>query len=474
MDGDKINPSEFDHWAGVASTELAAAGLQRRSSYSPPDYPACIAAQAEDGSPSRPRPAAADDAQLKTQCKQEYEGLRDPGHPVPHRSVDPGRGRRPGHEGLRGGGRQVLREGQKKQSFQTDKETDFSTSSKQSRMRSSTIPACKSTGLSQAPREGVQKATTVTQKEVETTTTRTRPASASPPRAISTFVLTKTRPRANQAKTALEYGHSWSTVIKKYSIDQASRTQAATARHAPRASRRSPSTTRSSQAARATSTGPVKTQFGYYVFEVTKVTEPKSQQTLEEAEPAIRHSSSSRADEGIHDFIKDLEEVEGRKNCRQRLRWSAHVQERAEAQDEPADHPAWRGPRRALPRRAAGRRRAASPLRGAPPSQGFRRCRCSPSCTLAVTRPAISGRCRLDALTRRLRVDAVGSRAGRARSSAYGRGGLRARRRRRRGDDAKLLDELGDVLFQVRFLSLLMEERGAATSPPWPTIAATS
>ena len=28
------------------------------------------------------------------------------------------------------------------------------------------------------------------------------------------------------------------------------------------------------------------------------------------------------------------------------------------------------------------------------------------------------------------------------------------------GDDAKLLDELGDVLFQVYFLSLLLEERG--------------
>ena len=31
------------------------------------------------------------------------------------------------------------------------------------------------------------------------------------------------------------------------------------------------------------------------------------------------------------------------------------------------------------------------------------------------------------------------------------------------GDDRKLLDELGDVLFQVHFLSLLMEERGAGT-----------
>ncbi|MDX6664682.1 MAG: nucleoside triphosphate diphosphatase [Solirubrobacteraceae bacterium] len=32
-----------------------------------------------------------------------------------------------------------------------------------------------------------------------------------------------------------------------------------------------------------------------------------------------------------------------------------------------------------------------------------------------------------------------------------------------RGDDAKLLDELGDVLFQVHFLALLMEERGAGS-----------
>jgi MazG family protein len=31
------------------------------------------------------------------------------------------------------------------------------------------------------------------------------------------------------------------------------------------------------------------------------------------------------------------------------------------------------------------------------------------------------------------------------------------------GDDAKLVDELGDVLFQVHFLALLLEERGAAS-----------
>ena len=70
---------------------------------------------------------------------------------------------------------------------------------------------------------------------------------------------------------------------------------------------------------------------------------------------------------------------------------------------------------------------------------------------------------RLDELTRRLRVECPWDREQDERTivphtveeayeladAAYAR------------DDAKLLDELGDVLFQVHFLSLLLEERGA-------------
>ena len=72
---------------------------------------------------------------------------------------------------------------------------------------------------------------------------------------------------------------------------------------------------------------------------------------------------------------------------------------------------------------------------------------------------------RLDALTRRLRRDCPWDREQDERSivphtveeayelaqAAYG------------DDDGKLLDELGDVLFQVHFLSLLLEERGAGS-----------
>jgi XTP/dITP diphosphohydrolase/tetrapyrrole methylase family protein/MazG family protein/ATP diphosphatase len=72
---------------------------------------------------------------------------------------------------------------------------------------------------------------------------------------------------------------------------------------------------------------------------------------------------------------------------------------------------------------------------------------------------------RLDELTRRLRRDCPWDREQDERSivphtveEAYELADAA-----NRGDDGKLLDELGDVLFQVHFLSLLLEERGAGS-----------
>src|SRR5256886_4817028 len=77
--------------------------------------------------------------------------------------------------------------------------------------------------------------------------------------------------------------------------------------------------------------------------------------------------------------------------------------------------------------------------------------------------PVAAAVARLDELTRRLRRECPWDREQDERSivphtveEAY-----ELAHAAQRGDDAKLLDELGDVLFQVHFLSLLLEERGA-------------
>jgi uncharacterized protein YabN with tetrapyrrole methylase and pyrophosphatase domain len=81
-----------------------------------------------------------------------------------------------------------------------------------------------------------------------------------------------------------------------------------------------------------------------------------------------------------------------------------------------------------------------------------------------VSAPAITeALARLDELTRRLRAECPWDREQDERSivphtieEAYELADAA-----NAGDDAKLLDELGDVLFQVYFLALLLEERGA-------------
>jgi MazG family protein len=81
---------------------------------------------------------------------------------------------------------------------------------------------------------------------------------------------------------------------------------------------------------------------------------------------------------------------------------------------------------------------------------------------IAAIAPAIAA---LDELTRRLRVECPWDREQDERTivphtleEAYELADAAQRR-----DDGKLLDELGDVLFQVHFLSLLLEERGAGS-----------
>jgi MazG family protein len=76
---------------------------------------------------------------------------------------------------------------------------------------------------------------------------------------------------------------------------------------------------------------------------------------------------------------------------------------------------------------------------------------------------ALRSLARLDAITRRLRQECPWDREQDERSivphtveEAYELADAA-----HRGDDTKLLDELGDVLFQVHFLALLLEERGA-------------
>jgi foldase protein PrsA len=102
-------------------------------------------------------------------------------------------------------------------------------------------------------------------------------------------VLTKDAAHAAQAKSALDAGQSWKAVTKRFSIDDQTK---AAAGKLPAQSKGALDKTLDDAVFSADQnkvTGPLKTQFGYFVFEVTGVT-PESKQTLDQAKDSIKQT----------------------------------------------------------------------------------------------------------------------------------------------------------------------------------------
>ena len=248
---------------------------------------------------------------------------------------------------------------------------------------------------------------------------------------------------------ALESGQTWKTVAKQYSIDEASKAQGgklAARRQGPagQGARR-----RGLRAPRRASSGPGQDPVRLVRLRGRRRSRPASQQSLDQARDTIKNLlRSQRQQKALDEFVKDFRErVQGQDELRGRLP-RRRVQERAEGRrPSTGREPVGRSPNRQTqpaPQSATPRTTARTP------EQQWR--------TISQPRSL-----RLDEITRRLRRECPWDREQDERSivphtveEAYELADAA-----HSGDDAKLLDELGDVLFQVYFLSLLLEERGA-------------
>jgi foldase protein PrsA len=103
------------------------------------------------------------------------------------------------------------------------------------------------------------------------------------------IVLTKTSAQADAAKKALKSGKSWDKVAKQYSVDPTSKNNGGLLVGVSKGQQDAALDKAAFSAPLNKLLGPVKGQFGYYVFEVTKVTQA-TQQTLAQATPLIRQT----------------------------------------------------------------------------------------------------------------------------------------------------------------------------------------
>ncbi len=106
-------------------------------------------------------------------------------------------------------------------------------------------------------------------------------------------VLAKTQADAQAAKTALSKGQSWATVAKKYSTDASTKNSGGLLNGVTKQQADPALASVAFTAPVNKLMGPIKGQFGYYVFEVIHVT-PATHQTLAQATSLIRQQLTSQ------------------------------------------------------------------------------------------------------------------------------------------------------------------------------------
>lgn len=298
-----IKKADFEKWLGTAQSS-ASQGAEPVS-YEPPDYSKCVAAK-------KKQPVAKgqeqSDAALKKQCKQEFDQLKKQVMQflIQAQWVE----QEAASKDIKISDTQVEKSfaDQKKQAFPTDKA--YKQFLKTSGMTEADILF--RVRLDQLQQKLTQKVTEgetkVTDQEIQEYYDKNKQRFSQPERRDLLIVLTKTKAQADAAKQALENGESWKAVTAKYSIDEASKAQGGKLPGVAKGQQEKSLDTAVFGADKGVVSGPVKTQFGWYVFEVTKVT-PSSQQTLEQSKETIKNLlKSQKQQKALDDFIKDFRE----------------------------------------------------------------------------------------------------------------------------------------------------------------------
>ena len=106
-------------------------------------------------------------------------------------------------------------------------------------------------------------------------------------------ILAKDQASAEAAKKALESGQSWATVAKKYSTDPTTKNSGGLLNGVTKQQADSALANAAFSAPVNKLLGPVKGQFGYYVFDVSHVT-PATHQSLAQATPLIKQQLTTQ------------------------------------------------------------------------------------------------------------------------------------------------------------------------------------
>jgi foldase protein PrsA len=302
-----ITQEEFDKWLAIAVKGQSQGQPGGAAAVpDPPEFTKCVDAKKKTPVPQgQKRPS---DEALKKQCRSEFDSLKQE---VMQFLIQAEWVQQEAESrGVKVTEAQIKRslEDQKEQAFPNDKQyREFLASSGMTeedvlfRVRLSELQQ----KLTQKVTEDAKK---VSDAEVERYYEKNKKRFAQPERRDLRVVLTKTEAKAEDAKRALDNGQPFARVVKRFSIDEASKSQDGLLPAVSQGQQEAAFDRAIFAADRNQVEGPVKTQFGWYVFKVEKVT-AASQQTLEQSKDTIRNLlRSQREQKALDDFIKSFRE----------------------------------------------------------------------------------------------------------------------------------------------------------------------
>jgi foldase protein PrsA len=313
VDGTAIEKTSFDHWLNVAAKS---GGQQGAAVPDPPDYAKCVAAKRklQPAKPPKGQPKVTE-SQLEDQCKQEYKALRDQVMQllVSFQWIE-GEAKK---MGIKLDEAEVKHNFEKQRKQQFPKDADYKKFLKDSgQSEEDILQRVRLELLSNKIRDKIVKGKDkVTPQQIEAYYEKNQARFSQPETRDLRVVLTKDKAGADRAKQALDSGDSWKTVAEKYSIDQASKAKAGKLDGVAEGTQEKGLDKAVFGADQGKLVGPLKTQFGYYVFEVDKVTKAEKQ-SLKEATPTIKQMLvAQRQQKALNNFVTDF-----------RKRWKAKTE----------------------------------------------------------------------------------------------------------------------------------------------------
>jgi foldase protein PrsA len=312
-----ITKTTFEHWMGVASASGSTTpGAAKPAVPVPPAYTACIASAKAAAKPVKGQKPPTE-AALKSQCEQQYTSLKTEvlGFLISSEWVIG----EASHLGVNVSDAEVKKEFEKIKTQQFPKAAEFEKFLATSGQTvSDLLLRVKLNMLSSKIQKKIASGKgTPSKAEIEKYYKENPSRFGTPEKRNVLIILTKTEAQAMQAKKEIESGKSFASVAKSKSIDPTSKAKGGELKGVVKGQEEAALNTAIFSAPLNKLSGPVKTPFGYYIYEVKSST-PGTQQTLKQSEASIKQQLTATTQQAaLSKFVKEFKKTwMGKTECR--------------------------------------------------------------------------------------------------------------------------------------------------------------